>query len=103
MGNHYDPHATPAEEYSNSIFCLGPISPPERAYEYEMNGTPNTSFERWDATPALTYQMPSPCLTTTTSTSGENTTFENELVPDMKVSQTLHLANWRIVSLISYR
>ena len=102
MGNHYDPHALPAEEYSNSVFCLGPISPPDRAYEHEMISTPNTSFERWDVTPVSTYQMPSPCLTTTTSTSGENMTLENEAMSDVKVSQTLQLADWGMVSLTSY-
>jgi hypothetical protein len=71
------------------MFCLGPISPPERAYGYEINSTSNTPSERWDATPVSTNQMPSPCLTTTTSTSGEQLTFEHELMPDVKVSRTL--------------
>jgi hypothetical protein len=71
------------------MLCLGPISPPERAYEHKINNTQNTSFERWVATPVSICQMPSPCLTTTTSTSGENMTFENELMQDAKVSQEL--------------
>lgn len=86
MRNHYDPYTASAEEYSNSMVCLGPMSPPERAYERETNSTPNTLFERWDVTPASTYQMPSPCLTTTTSTSGEQMTFENEIMSHANVS-----------------
>lgn len=89
MGHHYEPHTISAEEYSKSMFCLGPISPPNRAYDYEINGTPNTSFQRWGATPVSTYQMPSPSLTTTTSISGEQMTLENELIPDAKVSHIL--------------
>lgn len=89
MGNHYDPHASPAEEYSNSILCLGPISPPERAYEGGVNSISNNSSEPYDATPFFTYQMPSPCLTTTTNTSAEQTTVENEWISDVKVRQRL--------------
>ena len=70
------------------MVCLGPISPPDRAYKSEINSTPNTFFERWDVTPISAHQMPSPCLTTTTSTSGEQMS-ENEVVSDPNVSLIL--------------
>ena len=102
MGNHYDPHAMPAKEYSNSILCPGPISPSERAYEGGINSISNSSFQPCDATPFFTYQMPSPCLTTTTNTSGEQLTVENESISDVKVCQGLWSVMLRTVSLMSY-
>jgi hypothetical protein len=89
MENYYDPHGSLAEEYSQPVLCLGPVGSPERTFVTGTNSKSNARVERWVTTAVSAYQMPSPCMTTTTSTSGEWGIFDNESISDERVSQTL--------------